>query len=95
MRRTKARATRAGIAVVAAVVVASLLLAAQPGGTAAFAAPVDDEAELDVLHLNIWGHVGNADSEEEVRALVDNLVDLVHERQPDLVSLNEVCKIPG
>jgi endonuclease/exonuclease/phosphatase family metal-dependent hydrolase len=50
------------------------------------------ELELDVLHLNIYGHVGNADSDEEVRALVENLVQLIGDRQPDLVSLNEVCK---
>jgi endonuclease/exonuclease/phosphatase family metal-dependent hydrolase len=60
------------------------------GGTAAQAG--QQGMDFDVLHLNIWGHVGNADSEEEVQALVDNLTDLVHDRQPDLVSLNEVCK---
>lgn len=48
--------------------------------------------DLDVLHLNIYGHVGNADSEEEVDELVENLAELIDERRPDFVSLNEVCK---
>ena len=52
-------------------------------------APVE---HYDVLHLNIHGHVGNADSPDEVVALVDNLTELIRTRQPDLVSLNEVCK---
>lgn len=73
--------------------VGGLLLSGTTAVTSSAATTTDGDAvDLDVLHLNIFGHVGNADSEEEVTSLVNNLATLIREQQPDLVSLNEVCK---
>lgn len=48
--------------------------------------------DLDILHLNICGHGGNADSPEDVGNLVNALATLISAKQPALVSLNEVCR---
>lgn len=51
-----------------------------------------NSVDLDVLHLNVCGYIGNADSPEDVGSLVNALVTLIRAEQPALVSLNEVCK---